>query len=391
MSINNKKLIHDALGSLIPQFYDEEQGIFVPMTNGTGDATSVDFTKIKLIRDALGSVIPQYFDVTQNKFIPNTSNGGGGEQGPPGEDGKSAYQLAIDNGFIGTEIEWLASLKGAVEIPSKEITDYGNTYPMGISIMRVSDTHFTAWRSAISAGTATTIVVITNRLSNITTQTIYVYSYTSGTQTVGTLSIMSIRSSRAVDGNNTWNGFAKIFPTITPTFINPNGIYKIKRDITMEGPSGLSLDYTPLRFTDVSKVFGAYDPVSIWTNISGNQFTPRTDLRFNGQWYYECTLNIAMDYYTGGNFMAMVRFCVFNNQADADSNNFANGTIHDVYLPYEYSIGLQQMQFYMPPAGGFNTILKVYMTSELYIPENTSPWWRDYSLTVKLIGSNTNL
>ena len=30
-----------------------------------------------------------------------------------GKDGKSAYQIAIENGFVGTEIEWLESLKGA--------------------------------------------------------------------------------------------------------------------------------------------------------------------------------------------------------------------------------------------------------------------------------------
>lgn len=30
-----------------------------------------------------------------------------------GENGKSAYQIAVDNGFIGTEAEWLASLRGA--------------------------------------------------------------------------------------------------------------------------------------------------------------------------------------------------------------------------------------------------------------------------------------
>jgi len=29
-----------------------------------------------------------------------------------GEDGKSAYQIAVDNGFIGTQTEWLESLKG---------------------------------------------------------------------------------------------------------------------------------------------------------------------------------------------------------------------------------------------------------------------------------------
>lgn len=36
-----------------------------------------------------------------------------GERGNDGNDGKSAYQIAIDNGFVGTEQEWLESLKGA--------------------------------------------------------------------------------------------------------------------------------------------------------------------------------------------------------------------------------------------------------------------------------------
>jgi len=36
-------------------------------------------------------------------------NPGGGEPGP---EGKSAYEVAVDNGFVGTEPEWLASLQG---------------------------------------------------------------------------------------------------------------------------------------------------------------------------------------------------------------------------------------------------------------------------------------
>lgn len=36
-----------------------------------------------------------------------------GIDGTIGQDGKSAYELAVENGFIGTEVEWLASLKGA--------------------------------------------------------------------------------------------------------------------------------------------------------------------------------------------------------------------------------------------------------------------------------------
>lgn len=35
-----------------------------------------------------------------------------GPAGPQGDPGKSAYQIALDNGFEGTEQAWLASLKG---------------------------------------------------------------------------------------------------------------------------------------------------------------------------------------------------------------------------------------------------------------------------------------
>ena len=34
-----------------------------------------------------------------------------GPEGPQGDDGKSAYQIAVDNGYVGTESEWLATLK----------------------------------------------------------------------------------------------------------------------------------------------------------------------------------------------------------------------------------------------------------------------------------------
>ena len=39
-----------------------------------------------------------------------TSSGGG--TGEPGKNGKSAFEIAVENGFVGTETEWLASLKG---------------------------------------------------------------------------------------------------------------------------------------------------------------------------------------------------------------------------------------------------------------------------------------
>lgn len=39
------------------------------------------------------------------------SGGGSGVPGAPGKDGKSAYEIAVENGFQGTEEEWLVSLK----------------------------------------------------------------------------------------------------------------------------------------------------------------------------------------------------------------------------------------------------------------------------------------
>ena len=36
-----------------------------------------------------------------------------GSGGGSGTAGKSAYEIAVDNGFVGTETEWLESLKGS--------------------------------------------------------------------------------------------------------------------------------------------------------------------------------------------------------------------------------------------------------------------------------------
>lgn len=54
--------------------------------------------------------------------------GADGLQGPPGEpgaDGKSAYQIAVENGFTGTEDEWLLSLKGPKGDPGTDGSPVG--------------------------------------------------------------------------------------------------------------------------------------------------------------------------------------------------------------------------------------------------------------------------
>lgn len=49
--------------------------------------------------------------------------------GSSGSDGKSAYEIAVENGFEGTEQEWLASLKGPKGDPGKDGTDGKDAEP----------------------------------------------------------------------------------------------------------------------------------------------------------------------------------------------------------------------------------------------------------------------
>lgn len=58
----------------------------------------------------------------------------------PGADGKSAYEIALDNGFEGTEEEWLASLKGDTgEHGNRGSVWFSGTHITGTSTVTVSD------------------------------------------------------------------------------------------------------------------------------------------------------------------------------------------------------------------------------------------------------------
>ena len=56
-------------------------------------------------------------DSTLGKWREYTSSGSGTA-------GKSAYEIAVDNGFVGTETEWLESLKGAKGTNGATFTPY---------------------------------------------------------------------------------------------------------------------------------------------------------------------------------------------------------------------------------------------------------------------------
>lgn len=68
--IKNTEMIRDALGSPIPQKWDEDSQTFIASTVD-GSEANVDFSKKKMIRDRLGSPIPQKWDNDAGKFVPS--------------------------------------------------------------------------------------------------------------------------------------------------------------------------------------------------------------------------------------------------------------------------------------------------------------------------------
>lgn len=81
--------------------FDSTTGAFIaPSYNFISGATYNN------VGSALYDLDARVYSLEQNP------GGGQGPAGPAGADGRSAYEVAVDNGFSGTETEWLASLKG---------------------------------------------------------------------------------------------------------------------------------------------------------------------------------------------------------------------------------------------------------------------------------------
>lgn len=66
-----------------------------------------------------GKVVAVKMDTTGLEFIV-APEGGEGPQGEPGIDGLTAYEIAVANGFVGTEVEWLDSLEGPQGIQGEQ-------------------------------------------------------------------------------------------------------------------------------------------------------------------------------------------------------------------------------------------------------------------------------
>ena len=89
----------DAIGS--------DSTVTVDITNaGISIRQVADSEEVKNIQEQIKTIDKKLSEMVLQK-------GEQGERGQNGIDGKSAYQLAVDHGFVGDEAAWLQSLKGA--------------------------------------------------------------------------------------------------------------------------------------------------------------------------------------------------------------------------------------------------------------------------------------
>lgn len=86
-----------------------------------------------------------------------------GNDGSDGADGLSAYEIAVNNGFVGTEVEWLVSLQGEDGADGTSSTTVGEPSGSAVILNMVSITQ-ADYDAAASAETivATTLYVITD-------------------------------------------------------------------------------------------------------------------------------------------------------------------------------------------------------------------------------------
>lgn len=90
--------------------YNQERNSLIFTTSADGEADTIFEVPLNDITDRLTVHISQQEgnaiqNMSDGLFVPMA-------QGEKGEPGKSAYAIAVENGFIGSEQEWLESLKG---------------------------------------------------------------------------------------------------------------------------------------------------------------------------------------------------------------------------------------------------------------------------------------
>jgi hypothetical protein len=141
----SKNAVHDIIQSILST---ETSASNVSYSNTVSGLTATN------VQDALDEIVSQgivgksaYEVAVDNGFVgteaqwlaslvgatgPIGPAGPAGPAGTNGVDGKSAYEVAVDNGFVGTEAQWLASLVGATGTSGTNGVDGASAYEVAV-------------------------------------------------------------------------------------------------------------------------------------------------------------------------------------------------------------------------------------------------------------------
>lgn len=207
-------------------------------------------------------------------------------QGKDGSDGKSAYQIALDNGFIGSEQEWLDSLKGEpgatdyndLENKPTKLTDFSGTLPVsqgGTGAITVSEalTNLNA-QHILTAGSNITIE------NNVISATVEQYNPATET-TNGLMSstdkakLNGIASGANVNVQSDWNqtdtskdAFIKNKPTIPTQLSDLSGTLSIAK-----GGTGATTASDALNNLGAQPILTAGNNITIENNTISSEDT----------------------------------------------------------------------------------------------------------------------
>lgn len=132
-----------------------------------------------------------------------------GDKGTIGDEGKSAYEVAIINGFVGTELEWLSTLKGEKgdtpdlsdindqiseiqqiieqggyeNIDPLEATNLPADYPLGESFFANTSPNIASWQTALGVDTTFTRLFVITRIDKDRLHALQDILIASGTET----------------------------------------------------------------------------------------------------------------------------------------------------------------------------------------------------------------
>jgi hypothetical protein len=146
----------------ITELIDNGDGT-ITYINESGLSTTIDLAAGSAGLSAYQIAVNNGFSGTEAQWLTSLqgANGADGATGQDGIDGLSAYQIAVNNGFTGTEAEWLASLQGSDA--NIWLVDGTNT-----TVESVTSDAGTEWKVNVPTANGTTLGVVKEAETNTT-------------------------------------------------------------------------------------------------------------------------------------------------------------------------------------------------------------------------------